>query len=389
LYKYKKSLHSQSHSHASFLENDLRQMDVDERNVLAIAMSLIQGIGPAYAKKAVEHFGSLELFFKAKRKDLEVIPGISRMVLESFFNDGVIDRAKVAYEALQKEDARVYFIADQDYPYRLSWCNDAPVVLFGKGKCELNVPRLISVVGMRQVSQEGRELCEELINELQGCDVTVVSGLAYGVDILAHRACLKRGIPTVACLAHGLDRVYPNVHQREARQMMEEGGLLSEYFPGVMPDRNFFPRRNRIIAGLTDATLVVESGIKGGSMITARLAHGYNREVFAYPGSVRLKNKEGCNFLIRSLQAQLVRSGADLVESLAWKSVEKEALQLRIDLDENEQAVLTCLLPGDAIHIDELSYKLKMKQGALATLLLQMELKGLINTRPGKHYVRC
>ncbi len=372
----------------SFLENDLHRMDADERNVLAIAMSLIQGIGPAYAKKALEHFGTLELFFKAKKKDLEVIPGISRTVIDSFLYDGVIDRAKLAYEALQREGARVFFIADQDYPFRLSWCNDAPVVLFGKGKCDLNVPRLVSVVGMRQVSQEGRELCEELINDLQGCDVTVVSGLAYGVDILAHRACLKRGIPTVACLAHGLDRIYPNVHQREARQMLEEGGLLSEYFPGVMPDRNFFPRRNRIIAGLSDATLVVESGIKGGSMITARLAHGYNRDVFAFPGSLRLKNKEGCNFLIRSMQAQLVRCAADLMETMTWKSVESEAVQLRIDLDENEQAVLTCLLPGEAIHIDELSYKMKMKQGALSALLLQMEMKGLIKTRPGKHYVR-
>ncbi len=372
----------------SFLENDLHKMDADERNVLAIAMSLIQGIGPAYAKKALEHFGTLELFFKAKKKDLEVIPGISRTVIDSFLYDGVKDRAKLAYEALQREGARVFFIADQDYPFRLSWCNDAPVVLFGKGKCDLNVPRLVSVVGMRQVSQEGRELCEELINDLQGCDVTVVSGLAYGVDILAHRACLKRGIPTVACLAHGLDRIYPNVHQREARQMLEEGGLLSEYFPGVMPDRNFFPRRNRIIAGLSDATLVVESGIKGGSMITARLAHGYNRDVFAFPGSLRSKNKEGCNFLIRSMQAQLVRCAADLMETMTWKSVESEAVQLRIDLDENEQALLTCLLPGEAIHIDELSYKMKMKQGALSALLLQMEMKGLIKARPGKHYVR-
>ncbi|MDP4588737.1 MAG: DNA-processing protein DprA [Flavobacteriales bacterium] len=363
-------------------------MELDERSVLAIALSFIQGIGPANTKKLLAHFGDLETFFLAKRKDLKAISGLPKVAVDSFFDDGVKDRAKAVYERLSKMSAQVHLIGDKSYPYRLSWCNDAPVVLFTKGKAQVNAPRMIAIVGTRQISDEGRLICDEMIAQLAPYGATVVSGLAYGVDIVAHRSCLKRGVPTLACLAHGLDRIYPSAHQVDAKRMLDDGGWVSEYLPGVMPDRNFFPSRNRIIAGLCDATLVVESGIKGGSMITARLANSYQREVFAIPGSLKSKCSEGTNFLIKNLEAALITCGDDIAKHLNWESVQAKAVQLQLDLNDNERNILSCLPSGKSVHIDELSFQAHLSRGELMTVLLNMELKGLISTKPGKHFVR-
>jgi DNA processing protein len=244
-------------------------------------------------------------------------------------------------------------------------------------------------VGTRNATDYGREICEELIESFSKTDIQVVSGMAYGIDICAHSACLKNNIQTVGVLGHGLDRIYPSIHRRIAEGMLENGGLLSEFLPGTKPDKENFPMRNRIVAGMSDATIVIESKVSGGSLITADLAFDYNKDVFAFPGNVGQTYSAGCNLLIQKNKAHLITNGSDFLNFMGWQSAggvnQKAQITVLQELTEEEKRVIECL-DSSALHIDLLALNLKMPISRISVILLTMELKGLIRSLPGNKY---
>lgn len=280
------------------------------------------------------------------------------------------------------------FQDDENYPKRLRNCYDAPLLLYYKGTASLNHPRIISIVGTRNATSYGKMLCRQLAELLKPYDVLISSGLAHGIDAAAHKECLISGIPTVGVMGHGLDRIYPAAHRELAAKMLMHGGLLTEFLPGTNPDRENFPKRNRIIAGMADATIVVEASIKGGALITAEIANSYNRDVYAFPGKVTDEFSEGCNFLIKTNRAGLINNPQDLIYYLGWDgetSGPKKEVQthLPIDLNKDERLVAEAL-QNQALGIDELSLRINLPQSKLAMILLTMEMKGHIVALPGK-----
>ncbi|WPU97162.1 DNA-processing protein DprA [Mucilaginibacter sabulilitoris] len=272
---------------------------------------------------------------------------------------------------IEKQEIEPIFYTDSRYPKRLKTCNDSPVLLYTKGNMDLNPPHVISIVGARNATDYGKQLCRALIEELQQYNVLIVSGLALGIDVAAHKECLRLNMPTVGVLGHGLDRLYPSQNRVTADKMLENGGLLSEYPSGTVPDRENFPQRNRIVAGIADAAVVVEAGIKGGALITAEIANSYNKDVFAFPGRLGDDCSEGCNFLIRHNKAALLTCVADLAFSLGWEKTG--------DAKPIEQFSLP-------VAIDDLTIKANMPMSALAMNLLNMEMQGYIRSLPGKTY---
>jgi DNA processing protein len=348
-------------------------------------------VGPTKARKLIETFGTLTEVFRAKpallRKDGKLTANAV-----SDLHDPVL-RAQ-SLRDVQNAIAlggKVCVIGDFDYPQRLLRCNDAPIVLFIQGSPELNSRRIISVVGTRNVSAYGKAACARIIAELAPYNPTIVSGLAYGVDICAHREAMRHGLPTVACLAHGLHRIYPSDHNSVAKEMLEQGGWVTEFAPGVQPVRQNFPERNRIIAGISDATLVIESGSKGGSMITARIAASYNREVFALPGEILNRNAAGCNGLIRSNEAALVTHGVHIAEELGWDTSGRQAVQMNLllELRPEQRTVAQIIQREGSIHIDALVAELfhhGIGAGTIPMLLIEMEMLGTVRQLPGQRF---
>jgi len=297
---------------------------------------------------------------------------------------------------VEKKGVRVLTLHDDNYPQRLRECEDAPLVLFTCGSAKLNAKRIISVVGTRKCSEYGREMCHSLIADLkcQCPDVLVVSGLAYGIDICAHRAALENSMSTVGVLAHGLDMIYPSMHRQTAIDMIRQGGgLLTEYLTGTRPEKMNFVRRNRIVAGLCDACIVVESAEKGGSLITAELALDYNRDVFAFPGRTYDEQSKGCNALIRRHQATLITCAADLTELMGWadtqaKASTPQAIQKELfpDLTEEEQALLNTLKNVDDKHINQIAIDANIPYSRASMILFDLEMKGLIRALGGARY---
>ena len=290
---------------------------------------------------------------------------------------------------METHGIRPLFYLDDDYPQRLKHYPDSPTMLYYKGNAALNVPRMVAIVGTRRPSSQGIHACEELVGGLQPYDVTIVSGLAYGIDISAHRKCLSLSIPTIGVLGHGLERIYPAQHQSVARAMSDSGGLLSEYPSQTLPDREHFPMRNRIIAGLCDALVVVETRKKGGSMISAHIANDYNKDVFAFPGRVKDSCSEGCNALIKSHKAALIESAEDIAYIMRWEENSPQAVQkqLFVELTEAEKIIVDLLGQYEPIGIDQLTNKLKISNSQMASLLLGLEFKGIIRALPGKQFV--
>jgi DNA processing protein len=306
--------------------------------------------------------------------------------------DDALRKADAEMKFIERNEIDVIFYTDPRYPKRLKMCNDSPLLLYSKGNADLNNQRVISVVGTRNATEYGRYLCRQLIEDLQPYNVLVVSGLAYGIDVCAHKECIKQGVPTVGVLGHGLDRLYPAQNRPTAEKMIENGGLLTEYPSGTLPDRENFPQRNRIVAGLADATIVVEASVKGGALITAEIANSYNRDVFSYPGKIGDEFSEGCNFLIRHNKASLLTSGADLAYSLGWEKDNKQEkpdqLTLPFDLSADELLILQAIKQNNApLAIDDLTIKINMPMSQLAMNLLNMEMQGYIRSLPGKTYV--
>jgi DNA processing protein len=354
-----------------------------------IALTFINTVGHVHAKNLLDHFGSAEAIFTASLAELIEVAGIGKVIAGEIRRSNALKLADEQLSFIERHNVQVLFYTDEAYPHRLRNCFDAPVLLYYKGNADLNHSRIISIVGTRKATEYGRQICKQLCEALSGYDVLVVSGLAYGIDVAAHKESLYQNIPTVGILAHGLDRIYPPLHQPIAQKMVLNGGLLTEFPLNTVPLKENFPQRNRIIAGLSDATIVVEATAKGGALITAEIANSYNRDVYAFPGRTTDASSQGCNFLIRTNRAGLISNAQDLIYSLGWEEVQQnkktEQLQMPLGLSAEEQKIVE-LLKASAVRIDELSIQSGMSQSQLAMHLLSLEMQGILMSLPGKVY---
>lgn len=367
-------------------------MDLKEQHeelFYQLALTYMPGIGAKTGKVLLERFGSATAVFKTPLKELKHIEGISEVKAKGFRDTEVMNKAEHELDFVIKKDLQTIYTG-HNYPRRLSNCSDAPLLLFYKGNANLDAAKIIAIVGTRKNTDYGHRLCEELVAGLQSLENTlIVSGMALGIDGIAHKKCVQLGIPTVGVLGHGLDRIYPHSHKELAVEMIGNGGILTEFPSETLPDRNNFPMRNRIVAGMSDVTVVVESSISGGALITARMASGYNREVATFPGRVNDSRSTGCNELIRTNIAALITKAEDLIEMMNWdkeskpKAVQK---QLFLNFTPDEQKVVDLLQERDSVHADELFHQTGLANSLLAATLLQLEMQGVIKALPGKYY---
>lgn len=365
---------------------------LDDHLKYKIGITLIPGIGSVNSKKLIAYTGSVEAVFKEKKRLLLKIPGIGECLADSIIHQDVLTKAEKEIEFIDRYNINHLFYLDEDYPSRLKNCEDAPVMLYYKGSANFNPSKSLSIVGTRNATEYGKECCNKLIEDLKlrHHDVSIISGLAYGVDICAHRAALKFGFETIAALGHGLATIYPAVHRASAKEITKNGALVTEFISDTIPDKANFVKRNRIIAGLADATLVVESGIKGGALITATMAESYNRDVLAFPGRVNDPHSHGCNWLIKANKANMIENVEDLEYILGWEApgISKPAVQtqLFIDITEEEKQLFQILQEAGELPIDLLCIKADMPSSKTSALLLNLEFAGMVRTLPGKVY---
>ena len=358
-----------------------------------ISLTLLPKVGDVSAKKLIAYCGGAEAVFKESKKNLLLIPGIGSVIANSIVSQDLLSVAEFEMTFMDQNNIKPIYFLDDDYSFRLKQCGDAPILLYTQGTIDLNAKKIISIVGTRRATDYGKHSTERLIEGLSDFDdVLVVSGLAYGIDIAAHKACLKYNVPTLAVLAHGLDRIYPQLHSQVSKEIQKQGGLISDFMSGTPPNRENFPKRNRIIAGLADATLVVEARKKGGALITADIANSYSRDVFAVPGRVGDKNSEGCNNLIRRNQAALVQSSVDIGYLMNWdKEVPKnegKQVSLFLDLEKDEQELMGILASKEKLNLDLIALQTKLSIPRIMQVLLQLELKGFVRTLPGNLYAK-
>ncbi len=362
---------------------------MDENLKYKIAICLIPNIGDVLAKRLISHCGSAEAVFSEKKSLLEKIPGIGDFHAKAVFGQKVFARAEEEINFIEKNDIQPLFYLDKEYPKRLTHCEDGPVLLYFKGKTRLNNQKVISIVGTREPTEQGKQLCEKLVAGLAMHDPLIVSGLAYGIDICAHKAAMDNGLETVCGLAHGLDKMYPAIHRSFAEKMLENGGWLSDFHSKIRPDKENFPRRNRIVAGLSDATIVIESKAGGGSLITADIANSYNRDVFAFPGRVNDECSVGCNNLIKQNKAALIQSAADVIYVMGWEQNTRNApvqRQLFVELKPEEEILVKVLREKDSVNVDDLCLFAKMPMSKVSSMLLTLEFSGIVRSLPGKIY---
>ena len=355
-----------------------------------LALTLVPGIGDVNGKKLVAYCGGAEAVFWEKKKSLAKIPGIGEKTIESIVTQNVLSRAEKELAFAEKNKIKILYYLNPDYPKRLQHCYDSPMILYCKGECDLNVDKIIGVVGTRNVTDYGKIMTERIISELVEDDVLVVSGLAYGVDTCAHQASVKNGLKTAAVLAHGLHTIYPQANRMLAKKMLEEGGcLLTEQISGVEPDRENFPKRNRIVAGMIDCLIVVESASKGGALITAEIANNYDREVFAIPGRVGDIYNEGCNKLIKDNKANILLSVNDLRIIMRWnddKKVVPRQMRLFREFSEEEKTVMNLFEETDIVYLDKIITDTMLSPTKIASILLSLEFDGVLSALPGKRY---
>lgn len=354
---------------------------------------MINGVGDILARHLLQTLGDAEAVFMEKRQSLEKVPGIGSFTATEIKRPEVLLQAEKELSFIEKNRISCYFMTDVNYPKRLRECPDAPVLFYFKGNADLDTTRIISIVGTRRSTDYGRELTENLIKELAVSfpNLLVVSGLAYGIDIMAHRNALKNQLPTVAVLAHGLDRIYPSTHRNTAIELMQHGGLLTDFPSGTEPDKPNFIKRNRIVAGLADAVIIVESADKGGSLITADIAFSYGRDVLAFPGRVNDPHSKGCNTLIRQNKAALITSAADLISAMCWdvsRPTGAIPMQQELFFQESDQAglITSIISRNKEIHIDQLALEADIPVQQLAMLLFELEMNGIIRAFPGNIY---
>ncbi|MFZ0596071.1 MAG: DNA-processing protein DprA [Flavobacterium sp.] len=352
-----------------------------------LALLKVDGVGDIMAKKLLTHCGNAEAIFKTKMNQIAAIDGVGSVLLKNFKDKSVFEKANKELEFIKANNIEVSFFQDENYPERLKHCIDSPVLIFSIGNINLKSKKIISIVGTRQITSYGMEFCKKLIEDLAPLDPVIVSGFAYGVDIAAHQLAMDYNLQTIGVLAHGLNQIYPKTHKKYVAKMEENGGFITEFWSSSNPDKENFVRRNRIVAGMTEATIVIESADKGGSLITANLANDYNRDVFAVPGRVTDKYSQGCNNLIKTQKANVLTSAADLVYILNWdieNKVKPIQKMLFVELDPDEQKVYDFLLKNGKELLDTIALKCDFPIYKISGLLLNMELKGLIRPLPGK-----
>ncbi len=356
-----------------------------------MALTLLEGVGAKHAKTLLAYTGNERFIFDPAFNLRTQIPGFAKERFRRLNREKALEEAIPIVDYVKKHAIDTTFFTDTDYSYRLKECADSPVLLYHKGDFDLNPRRTIAIVGTRNMTRYGRQLINELITAIAPYNVQVISGLALGVDGYTHKKCMEYNVPTIGILGHGLDRIYPRSHQSIATKMLNTKGcgLITEFPHGTTPDRENFPQRNRIVAGMTDATIVIESASRGGSLITAHLANDYNRDVFAFPGGVYSKFSQGCNQLIASSKAHLISSGKDLIRLMEWETEEEDNVvqtNLFEGLEGDEKSIVNTIIEFDKISLDVLSVRLKKPVNVLSSLLLGLELKGIIMTLPGKKY---
>lgn len=355
-----------------------------------LALTQVPNIGDIQIAVLLDHFGDPSAVFRANRKSLESIVGIGTVRADAIKKFNGYKSIEQELTFVVKNKIEVLVKHHEGYPGRLENCIDAPHLLFYKGNQSLNQQRIVAVVGTRAPTDYGRDRVAALIADLVTTDVMVVSGLAYGIDTLVHRDCVKYEVATIGVLGHGLDQIYPSSNRMLASEMIQQGGLLTEFMQGTKPDRQNFPKRNRIVAGMVDAVIVVESGEKGGSLITAEIANSYNKDVFAYPGRTTDLASMGCNHLIRTHRAELITSGSEFIEFMGWNPAlkKKKAIQaeLFLSLEGKEKELYDLVLEREPIGIEDLIVQTTLKSSEVSAILFSLEMRGLVTPRPGKLY---
>ena len=365
---------------------------MNDKSLYRIALTQIKGVGVMHARNLMEVIGDEEAIFKEDARKLESIPRITRRLIQEIRDPEVLRRAEKELEFVMKNNLQLLFYTDALYPQRLMQCIDAPVLLYAKGKADFNRGKVISIVGTRNETRYGQEFCREFIRDLavRLPEIQIISGLAYGIDIHTHRAALQNGLSTVAVLGHGLDRIYPAIHRQTAVEMLEEGALLTEFPSHTNPDGHNFVKRNRIVAGMSDAVVVVESGDKGGSLTTADIANSYFREVFAVPGRITDKMSSGCNRLISDNKALLLQHTDDLLVHMGWavesKVKEPKQQELFTDLSPEEEKIYSALHATGSMQVNALAIALNMPVRELFMTLLELEMKNVVLSLPGGMY---
>ena len=352
-----------------------------------LALQQVEGVGDIMAKKLIAHCGNAEEVFKTKTSKIASIDGIGSILLKNLKNKSVFEKAEQELQFIKSNDIKVSYFQDENYPDRLKHCIDGPVLLFTSGNIDLKNKKTISIVGTRQITSYGMEFCRKLIEDLAPLDPVIVSGFAYGVDIFAHQLAMEHDLQTIGVVAHGLNQIYPKNHKKYVAKVEQNGGFMTEFWSSSNPEKENFVRRNRIVAGISEATIVIESAERGGSLITANIANDYNRDVFAVPGRTTDKYSQGCNNLIKTQKANVLTSAADLIYILNWdieskaKPVQK---QLFVTLEPDEQRVYDYLLKNGKELMDIIALRCDFPIYKISGMLLNMELKGVIRPLPGK-----
>jgi DNA processing protein len=363
---------------------------MDQARLSLLALHFIPGIGDYLIRQLVSYCGSADKVFTTPKGKLLKIPGVGEVTADGIRSGKPFPAAELELKRAEKENVQLLFFTDKNYPSRLKQINDAPSLLYSKGNVDYENPRTVAIVGTRQATGYGKERVEDLVAGLIGHRALIVSGLAYGIDIHAHKQALKHHLPTVGVMGSGIDVIYPSSHKDTARKMMEHGALLTEHRFGTQPDAHNFPARNRIVAGLSDAVIIVEATEKGGALITAELGNSYNKDVFAYPGNIGQSHSEGCNNLIKQNKAHLITSVKDLEYIMNWNIDAAPVKSTPISLDNfegNEKIVIECLLINNhQLMIDEISWRTNIAVSQLASTLLQLEFQGVVTSLPGKIY---
>jgi DNA processing protein len=362
----------------------------NEKLKYQVALTLIPGIGDVLGRKLVTLYGSVEAVFQETGKHARKIPRIVELLHHALKKKDVLNRANQELAFMERYKIEPLFFQDELYPLRLKMCHDSPLLLYFKGDVNLNGEHVVGIVGTRSATDYGRKMTQELIMGLVDQQVIVVSGLAYGIDSVAHRTSLDAGLPTVGVLGHGLDTVYPWQNRGMAERMVAQGGLLTEFISGTKPDRMNFPMRNRVIAGLCDLIIVVEAGKKGGALITADIANSYNRDVVAVPGRIGDPFSEGTNLLIRTNRASLIQKPEDIEYLMGWKSAigQKRSVQQKLfyNLNEEETRIFELLKSMNQAGIDEICVVTGLTMNRVSASLLNLEFEGLVTCKPGKIY---
>jgi len=360
---------------------------MDQERLSFLALHFIPGIGDFLVKQLVSYCGSAEHVFKTPKGKLLKIPGVGEVSAQAIKNGHSFHEAELELIRAEKDGTEILFFTDKKYPQRLKLIEDAPSLLYYKGNQSLNPIKSVGIVGTRQATEYGKEMVDKICRDLIPHQPLIVSGLAYGIDINAHKLSLQHGLPTIGVMGSGMDVIYPAAHKETARKMIHQGGLLTENRFGTKPDAHNFPARNRIIAGMCDALIVVEAADKGGALITADIANSYNKDVFAVPGNVGSQYSEGCNKLIKTNRANLFNSVKDLEYIMNWSSSTPPP-SMSIDLtsfEPDEQTIIQILKSKNApMMVDDLSIRTGMNPSKLASLLLTLEFKNMVKSLPGK-----